>query len=192
VVQFGAHGLGHKQRAEQTGQKLYFFDQNQIMQRACICDNTPHIASKTETLYVLPLSLNRGNRIGFVDLVRLENTIEFAARLNPEHAPQLRLGQATKTICLDGYSFERLPLHVAAGAEPLGKIVGYLEEEIHGSSSAQAGVEGTFLSMMSTWKTSIPEWFVCDPAFVAPQGRQPPNHDFAPTGFNLTAPNIPP
>ncbi len=46
--------------------------------------DNPHAASKTETLHVFPLPLNLIDRIGFINLVRLENAIQLTASLKSQ------------------------------------------------------------------------------------------------------------
>jgi hypothetical protein len=113
------------------GQKLYFFDYNQVMQRACICDDNPYTVSEPETPRVLQLPFNLIDRIGLKDLVRLENAIQLTASLKPEQPPQFGFGQTTKAVCLNGYGFNRLPLDIAGSAEPFSQIIGNVDNKIH-------------------------------------------------------------
>jgi hypothetical protein len=101
------------------------------MQRPRVRDDDPHAASEAETLQVLPLPLQIVNRIGLEHPVLFEKTIELVEDLETEQTTKLGLGQPVGAIGFDGQGFKRLPLDIAAGAEPLGEIVRYMENEIH-------------------------------------------------------------
>jgi len=103
------------------------------MQRPGVCDDDErHAASKAEAIKRLLLPFEIRQRIGFVNLVRLEKAVDCVEAIKPEHAAHLVRADATGAVGFGGQRFERLALHIAAGAEPFGEIVGYVEDEIHG------------------------------------------------------------
>jgi hypothetical protein len=98
------------------------------------------VASKTEPVQRLQLAVQFLQRDAVVNVVRLEEAVDFVAGLESEQKPQVRPGQTPGAIFLGGQRFERAARKVGAiGGKAGGDVVREGDGQVHGSSLTGRG-----------------------------------------------------
>ncbi len=84
VMQLDLHHRRQQHGGEQAWQHLNGVDQNQILQRAGISDDDLHPPSQPEVARRALVFGEIRKRVGFVDIMRFEEAVEFVQHLEPE------------------------------------------------------------------------------------------------------------